>query len=289
MPHNRQKKVAVINDFTGFGRCSIAVSLPILSAMGMQCCALPTAVFSNHTGFPSYVWTDYTGLMDAYMREWKKLDLHFDAIATGYLASLEQIRLVRQFLELFRTPETAVLVDPVLGDGGRLYAACTPALAEGMGALAACADILTPNLTEACALAGMPYDPHPSEEALEALCRALSSRGPEKVVISGLELGDALGNYVYRRGGASRLLREPKAGPCRSGTGDVFAAILTGDAANGVDFAASVARASRFVARAIRRTEALNIPQTDGVAFEELLGELVPRRADCQQYRRELI
>lgn len=277
MSHNRQKKVAVINDFSGFGRCSIAVSLPILSAMGMQCCPLPTAIFSNHTGFPSYAWTDYTGHMDAYMREWKKLDLRFHAISTGFLGSREQIALVKQFLALFRTPDTIVVVDPVMGDGGRLYATCTRELAEGMGELAACADILTPNLTEACVLAGRDYDPHPSEEVLEELCRTLSARGPQKIVISGLDFGDALGNYVYQAQKSARLLKERKAGACRSGTGDVFASILTGDAVNGVDFARSVERASGFVARAIRRSEELKIPLTDGIAFEELLGELVPR------------
>lgn len=276
MPHNRQKKAAVINDFTGFGRCSITVSLPILSAMGIQCCPLPTAIFSNHTAFPSWAWTDYTQHMAPYMKEWKKLGLHFQAISTGFLGSQAQIALVKDFFALFRTPETVVVVDPVLGDHGRLYAACTPALAEGMGELAACADLLTPNLTEACILAGRDYEPHPSEEALEALCRTLAARGPKRVVISGLDQGEALGNYVYQEGKPSCMVWEVKTGSPRCGTGDAFAAILTGDAVNGVDFSASVARASGFVARAIRRSDALRIPHTDGIAFEELLGDLVP-------------
>lgn len=278
MSHNRQKKVAVINDFTGFGRCSITVSLPILSAMGLQCCPLPTALLSNHTGFPSFAWTEFTGQMDAWMDEWEKLGLHFDAIATGFLGSAAQIQTVERFFARFRTGETIVVVDPVLGDYGKLYQTCTPEIAEGMCVLAAQADYLTPNLTEAFLLAGEPYQPHPTEETLEALCQTLSARGPKKIVVSGLDFGAELGNYVFEADRSARLLREPKVGSWRSGTGDVFAAILTGDAVNGVPLAASVERASGFVARAIGRSDEMGIPLTDGIAFEEQLYELLPER-----------
>lgn len=275
MSHNNQKKAAVINDFSGFGRCSIAVSLPILSAMKVQCCPLPTAIFSNHTGFPSFSWTDYTDHMAPYMDEWKKLDLRFNAIATGFLGSHRQIELVQRFFQQFRTEDTIVVVDPVMGDYGKLYSTYSRELAEGMRELAHCADILTPNLTEACILAGRPYDPRIPENELLELCQQLHALHGAKIVISGLDLGDALGNYVYEGGKPPRLLAEPKAGDYRSGTGDVFAAIITGCAVNGVDFAESVKLASAFVSRAIRRSEELEIPVTDGIAFEELLGELI--------------
>lgn len=280
MSHNHQKKVAVINDFTGFGRCSITVSLPILSVMGMQCCPLPTALLSNHTGFPSFAWTEFTDQMELWMDEWEKLELRFNAIATGFLGSVAQIETVQRFFARFRTEDTIVVVDPVLGDHGRLYQTCTPEIAAGMRELAAAADYLTPNLTEAFLLAGEPYQPHPTEETLGALCRTLSARGPQKIVISGLDYGAELGNYVFEAGKPAQLLKETKIGSWRSGTGDVFAAILTGDAVNGVEFAASVRRASGFVARAIGRSDAMGIPLTDGIAFEEQLSELLPEHRE---------
>ena len=276
MSHNNQKKAAVINDFSGFGRCSITVQLPILSAMKIQCCPLPTAIFSNHTGFPSCVWTDYTDHMADYMAQWKKLDLRFNAITSGFLGSHRQIELVKQFLALFKTEETVAVVDPVMGDYGKLYRTCTMEQAQGIRELTHHADILTPNLTEACILTGRRYDPNLSQLELGHICEELSGNGAKKIVISGLYYGDDLGNFVYEEGKAPCLLKERRVGSPRSGTGDVFSAIITGCAVNGVDFTESVARASSFVARSIVRSDEMGIPTTDGIAFEELLGDLIP-------------
>lgn len=274
MSHNNQKKIAVINDFSGFGRCSIAVSLPIISAMKIQCCPLPTAIFSNHTGFPSFFWTDYTQHMEDYSAEWEKLGLRFNGIATGFLGSEHQLEIVQNFISRFKTPETMVLVDPVMGDYGKLYATYSQSLAEGMRALVRYADILTPNLTEACVLAGLPYREDMSELELYDLCTALAAIGPKRIVISGLERGDALGNFIFEAGKAPIMLLEKRAGPNRSGTGDVFASIIAASVVNGVDFQESVRRASAFVAKAIRRSVEMNIPTTDGICFEEFLTEL---------------
>lgn len=274
MSHNHQKKVAVINDFSGFGRCSIAVSLPILSAMGMQCCPLPTAIFSNHTGFPSFSWMDYTDHMIDYMMEWKKLNLCFQAIATGFLGSVRQIEIVEQFLTLFCTEETIVVVDPVMGDNGGLYPTYTMEMAERIRELAKHADILTPNLTEACILTRRPYRTDFTQGELLEMCQELHSFGAKKVVITGLDMGDSYGNYVSEQDKTARLICVGKAGVSRSGTGDVFASIVTGNAVNGVDFASSVHQAASFIAAAIRRSDELDIPRTDGVAFEEVLPRL---------------
>ena len=119
--HNRQKKAAVINDFTSFGRCSLAVTIPILSAMKVQCCPVPTAFFTNHPGFDSFDWTDNTPHLDGYISEWRKLGLRFDAIQTGFLGSREQVDFVHRFIAAFKAPGTIVCVDPVMGDYGRLY------------------------------------------------------------------------------------------------------------------------------------------------------------------------
>ena len=274
--HNRQKKIAVINDFSGFGRCSIAVALPIISAMGIQCCPLPTAIFSNHTGFDSFSWTDCTEHMAAYAGEWAKLGLHFKGIASGFLGSVEQIDLVEDFFRTFDKEDTLVLVDPVMGDYGRLYPTYSPELASNMARLVKYADILTPNLTEACILTGKEYKPLPGEDELLEMCRGLSAQGPKKVVISGLDYGDALGNYIYEDGRTPHLLKVDKVGDYRSGTGDVFSSILIGAAVNGMELTASVAQAADFIAKALKRTTELGIPRTDGICFEELLGELIP-------------
>jgi pyridoxine kinase len=272
--HNRQKKVAVINDFCGFGRCSLAVELPILSAMGVQCCPLPTSVFSNHTGFPSFFYTDYTDHMADYAAEWEKLGLRFRGIATGFLGSAEQIGLVKDFLQRFKTPETVVLVDPVMGDYGRLYPTYSQALASRMHELVPYADILTPNLTEACILTGTPYREDMSEEELFHLCAQLSQQGPDKVVISGLNRGGRLENFVYERGQEPSVVWSDKVGGNRSGTGDVFCAILAGDMVQGVPFRQSVEKAARYIEKTIRRTVELGIPPTDGIAIEEYLYQL---------------
>lgn len=274
MSHNNQKKIAVVNDFCGFGRCSIAASLPIISAMRIQCCPLPTAIFSNHTGFPSFSRTDFTDRMEEYIDEWAKLDLRFNGILTGFLGSPEQIDIVRRFLERFGGDRVAVVVDPVMGDYGKLYSTYSPKLAERMGALVPYAHILTPNLTEACILTGTEYRADMDEDELAAVCERLCRMGPEKIVISGLERDGDLENLVYESGRGYSTVREHRVGPCRSGTGDVFSSIIAADAVNGIDFTDSVRRASAFIAKVLRRTVELDLPKTDGLCFEEFLTEL---------------
>ena len=266
--------MAVINDFCGFGRCSLAVSLPIISAMKVQCCPLPTSVFSNHTGFESFYCTDFTDHMSAYAAEWKKLNLRFHGILTGFLGSPEQIGIVKDFLTHFKTEETITVIDPVMGDYGKLYSTYSPILAAKMRDLVPFADILTPNLTEACILTETPYDPNLSEERLEELCQELNAMGPKKIVISGLERGEDLENFVYEEGKAPIILREHKVGPCRSGTGDVFSSMIAADAVNGTEFGESVRKASAFIAKVLRRALELDLPKTDGLCFEEFLTEL---------------
>lgn len=272
--HNHQKKIAVVNDFSGFGRCSLTVSLPIISALKVQCCPLPTSVFSNHTGFDSFYYTEFTEHMNAYIDEWKKLDLRFEGILTGYLGSPEQIDIVRHFLEHFKTENTVTVVDPVMGDYGKLYPSYSPKLAAQMEQLVPFADILTPNLTEACILTGTDYRPDMSETELETLCRRLQAMGPEKIVISGLERGEDLENFICEADNAPVIVREHKVGPCRSGTGDVFSSIIAADSVNGIPLEDAVHHASTFIAKVLRRAIELDLPRTDGLCFEEFLKEI---------------
>jgi pyridoxine kinase len=272
--HNNQKKIAVINDISGFGRCSIAVELPIISALKVQCCPLPTSIFSNHTGFESFFFDDYTDKMTSYMNEWIKLDLKFNGICTGFLGSEKQIRIVEEFLSHFKTKENITIIDPVMGDYGKMYPTYTKETCMEMKKLVRYADILTPNLTEACILTDTQYHDNWSKKELDTLAEKLSSIGPEKIVITGIQQGKYVANFCYEKNKASYMIRTVKVGTQRSGTGDIFTSIIAADAVNGVDFHTSVRKASIFIKKCILKSIELDIPLTDGVCFEELLTTL---------------
>ncbi len=275
MTHNNQKKIAVINDISGFGRCSITVAMPVISAMRIQCCLVPTSIFSNHTGYPDYFFDDYTAKMPEYIDKWKKLGLEFEGIYSGFLGSVEQIDIVRAFVRDFKTERTLVIVDPVMGDHGKAYATYTEEMCREMKRLAECADILTPNLTEACMLTDTPYsDKHWTLRELTAMAEAIRETGPEKIVITGIRQGEFVANLVYEAGEEPRILRSHRVGSERAGTGDVFSSIIAADAVNQVPFARSVKKAGDFVKKCILRSEELHIPRPDGVCFEEYLTTL---------------
>ena len=270
--HNRQRKAAVINDFSSFGRCSLAVTLPILSALKVQCCSVPTAIFTNHTGFEHFSWTDYTDHLEAYIRDWKATGLRFDAIATGFLGSVRQIGFVQRFVREFATRDTLVVVDPVMGDYGKLYPTYDMSLADSMRDLLDIADVLTPNLTEACVLAGREYDPEMSDSELRDLCAELTSRHATRVVVSGLVRRNDIVNYVYERGRHPSTVVAQKLGEDRSGTGDVFSSVILGCLVRGERFDDAVMSAAAFVSQAVERTIKMRLPATDGLAIEEVLG-----------------
>lgn len=275
MSHNKQKKIAVINDISGFGRCSAAVSLPVISHMRVQACLLPTSIFSNHTGFPSYYYNDFTDKMPRFMEEWEKLDLRFEGIASGFLGSAEQIEIVREFIRQFRDDRTQVIIDPVMGENGKAYPTYTEEMCDKMKHLVEYADILTPNVTEACMLTGMPFKDKnwQRKELLEMMAR-LRELGAKKIVVSGLDSGQFISNAVSEVPGECKLLRQKRVGKVRSGTGDIFSSIIAADCVNGVDFETSVRKAAAFVQECIRVTERFDIPETDGVCFEEVLHKL---------------
>lgn len=277
-----QKKIAVINDIAGYGRCAMTVLLPIISYMGVQACPLPTSIFSNNTAFPDFFRDDYTDRMEAYIEKWKKIGLSFDGIATGYLGSVRQIDIVKRFIREFSHEETLVIVDPVMGDHGRLYSAYTVELCTELRKLTALADIITPNLTEACYLLGIPYrEKGWKRKELFDMARGLSAMGPSHVVITGIPQGESIANYVYVKNGEGEpeagLHRIHKADSERCGTGDVFAAVIAADAVNGVPFDKSVRKAAAFVRQCITKAVELKTPSTDGVPFEEILYQLKRR------------
>lgn len=274
MSHNNQKKIAVINDFSGFGRCSIAVALPIISTLKIQCCPLPTSIFSNHTGFNSFFFDDYTDKMPLYINEWKKLGLQFDGITSGFLGSKKQIEIVTQFFKDFKTKENIIIVDPVMGDYGKIYATYTKEMCEEMKKLVQYADIITPNITELCILTDTPYQEKWKISELEKMTEELAEKGPEKIVVTGIVQKEFIANFCYEKGKFPKILRCHRVGTQRSGTGDVFSSIIAADAVNQVPFDKSVKKASNFIKKCILKSIEMDIPVTDGVCFEELLQTL---------------
>ncbi len=276
MTMKRQKRIALINDITGFGRCSVAVELPLISAMKIQACPMPTAILSVHTGFPEHYIDDYTDRMRPYMDNWAANHLEFDGICTGFLGSVEQINIVEEFIQKFKKPFTRVMVDPVMGDYGRLYSSYTPEICHEMKRLLHYADLLTPNLTEACQLLDIEYPEEGkiSEEQLSAMAKALADRGPEQVVITGLSDEHSVMNFVYEKTGSQSIIREPKIGGDRSGTGDAFSAIVAGSLVNGLSLEEAVTKAATFITKVLKYTVELDLPWNYGLAFEEYLTEL---------------
>ena len=274
----RQKKIALINDITGFGRCSITVELPILSALKIQACPLPTAILSVHTGFENYFIDDYTDRMQSYIDSWKLNELNFDGIASGFLGSEAQIEIVNGFIE--ENLSSFVMIDPVMGDHGRLYASYTKSMCVKMRDLLKYADLVTPNLTEACELLGIAYPNGGviSDSRLATMAANIASRTRgHKVVITGVTLDtdddSSITNFVFDNGNVN-LVTSHKLGSDRSGTGDVFFAVLAGSIINGEELINAARKAANFVTRCIAHAEELNLPWNHGLPFEEFLTEL---------------
>lgn len=271
---SKQKKMAVINDLSGFGRCSLSVQIPIISAMGIQVCPIPTGIFSNHTGYPVYVKNDMTRFMPKYIKKWKELDLTFDGICIGYLTSSSQISVIKDFIKDFSHKDTIVILDPVMGDEGKLYSGYGKKTAKALKELLQYSDIITPNTTEACFLSGIPYKEKRSVEEWSEIAEKLSDHGPEKCVITGISMGSMIGNLCFERINNKahiNVIRKRSAGISRPGTGDVFSGIVAADALNQKPFLSSIKKASDFLAKCIARSDELKIPVSDGVCFEEFL------------------
>ena len=274
-------RVAAIHDMSGFGRCSLTVAIPILSAMGVQCCPLPTAFLSTHTGgFEGFTFLDMTDEMSKVADHWASLGLTFQAVYSGFLGSERQIGVVENFICRFRGPDTVVVVDPVMGDHGKPYRTYTPELCGRMRDLAAQADVITPNLTEAALLLEEDYADLPrDEEGLRAWLERLSLDGRRSVVLTGVSLRPgAIGAGCFDRAtGRIRFAmarQEPAQFP---GTGDLFASVVLGAMLRGEPLETAAQRAAEFVQRCAAHTLALGTPVLEGVQFEPLLGELMQR------------
>lgn len=274
-------RIAAIQDISGFGRCSMTVVLPVLAAMGGQCCPLPTAYLSAHTAFPASdkaTFLDMTGQMAGTAGHWAELGVTFDAIYSGFLGSEGQIDLIEDFYRQFRTKDTLILVDPVMGDHGKPYRTYTQDMCRRMGQMAAQADVITPNLTEAALLLDEAYENLPVDEGgIRRWLERLSMEGRRSVVLTGvsLEPGQIGAGFFDRTTGCTGFTmahQEPAHFP---GTGDLFASVVLGALLRGESLERAARRAADFVQHCVSHTLAQSTPILEGVQFEPLLGELI--------------
>lgn len=274
------KRVALINDLSGIGRCSLTVALPIVSAFGLECAVLPTALLSNHTGFDKFTFCDFTDHMREYMDSWESLGATFDVVYSGFLGSVEQIDITLEFMSRFG--ENAIkLVDPVMGDDGKIYTTYTKDMCEHMRRLAHAADVITPNLTELCVLCGVDYPQDTTVEKIKNLCCGFASDHLKKIVVTGLENSivkdipdGCISNIVYENGQVT-VVTNKKVPILYCGTGDVFASVLCGAVANGMSFDSSVRKAGDFVELCTRDTYKNGGHKLYGVMFEDKLDKLI--------------
>lgn len=289
------KKIAVINDLSGFGKCSLTAAISTIAAMGVQPCPLPTAILSAQTGYPSYFCDDYTDKMDEFRKEWKKMDVRFDGIYTGFMAGGRQIEKVFEFLDDFCGENTFLLADPVMGDNGRKYDMFTAELLSMMKELVRRADIITPNLTELCLLADNDYrmlaeirDQGSLMETVEQMARSLMKHGqamagPGEVVVTGICFTDQadgiqkVGNLAVA-GDKTYLSAFPFIGESYSGTGDLFASVIAGGSARGDALEETIELAGRLIELAIQDSAKRNVPRNDGVDYEQYLWMLAEKR-----------
>ncbi|MHA6253247.1 pyridoxamine kinase [Oceanobacillus sp. CAU 1775] len=281
------KKVAVIQDLSSLGKCSLTAAIPVLSVMGVQAVPLPTAVFSAQSEYPSYYAQDFTSKMNNFTNEWKKLDLNFDGIFTGFVTSGDQIDNIFSFLETFNKKESLLLVDPVMGDEGQVYDVFNYGLLDRMEELVKQADVITPNVTECCLLSGLSYEKLQTYTKQDDYLKALREAGNQlqqttnaKVIITGMNpptthnekqlIGD-----MYLDGNKSFYHNMEYNGKSYSGTGDLFASVIMGSMMRGENLEKAIELAVTFLSKAIDEASKEGIPEIEGVNFERYLGVLL--------------
>ena len=271
-----QKKLLAINDISCVGRCSLTVALPIISAAKIECSILPTAILSTHTGgFTGYTFADFTSEMPKIANHWKSLDIKFDSIYTGFLGSIDQVEVVKNIVGMFKENNTKLIVDPAMADNGCMYSIFNDEFAMEMKKLCIGADVIIPNITEACFLSGVPYQKGPhSKEYIELLVEKLSSLNIKNLVLTGvayddLTLGALAVNYETKE---QYYYKREVINDYFHGTGDCFASAFVASLTNGKDLNESTKLAVDFTVNSILQTvKYSNIDKKYGVCFEEEL------------------
>ena len=275
-----QIKGLAINDISCVGRCSLTVALPIISAMGIECSILPTALLSTHTGgFSGYTLLNLDDQITPISNHWKSLDRKYDFIYSGFLCSSTQVDLVKDVIDKFKTDSNIVVVDPAMADNGRLYSLFNMDFVEKMKELCKKADVIVPNITEACFLTGMPYIEGPqSKEYITELIYHLSKFGVNNIVLTGVSFDDdtiGVATYNVLHDEFRYYVREKIAGYFH-GTGDIFASVLAGALAKDMDLLDSAKLAVDFTVESIIETEKMeNYDEKYGVCFEKVLPKLM--------------
>ena len=270
------KKIAVINDISGFGKCSLTVSLPIISALGLECNPIPTAILSNQTGFDSYHCVDFTENMTSYIDVWKQQDVKFDAILTGYLASKKQVDIILDFIDTFGK-NSLVFVDPVMADDGVLYDTYDENLCEKVKELTKKANIITPNLTELCILCDANYKEIAEENDIEKIGKLASSllnETTKAVIVTGVKNHNEIVNLITDKNGTN-VVKSTLLKGCYSGTGDIFSSIVCGSVVNGKSVKEAVDLATKFIYRSIIDTPTELDYEPHGVNFQKRLEMLI--------------
>ena len=268
------KRILTVQDISCLGKCSLTVALPVISAMGVEACVLPTAVLSTHTAFKGFTFRDLTGDISAITKHWQQEKIAFDAIYTGYLGSLEQIDLMHQLIKDFGGGSTRVIVDPCMADNGALYSGFTPDFAKAMAGLCSKADVIVPNLTEASYLLGLPYLASGyTNDYIEDLLKKLAGLGARRIVLKGISFDDKkIGIACYDSDSQkSSWYFHEKMPQNFHGTGDIFASVLTGALVRGKTLEEACRLAADFVVEAIRATLSHKDYNWYGVDFESVL------------------
>jgi len=263
---NKQKRVIAINDISSFGKCSLTVAISVLGAAGLETCAVPTAVLSAHTGFKGYTFYDLTENILPSANHWKSMGLEFDGIYTGYLGSKEQIKCVEKIMDMFSV--SIKLVDPVMGDDGKLYDGFSEDFPKEMKKLIKKADIIVPNVTEACLLTDISYCSEHTKEYINELIKALSSVCDADIIITGINSQkDKICTAVYENGEIT-YIENDKQRAVYSGTGDVFASTFMAALMRGLSIKDAAKTAADFVGECIELTKKNSSSRHYGINFE---------------------
>ena len=273
------KRIVTVQDISCIGKCSLTVALPIISAMGVEAAVLPTAVLSTHTAFKGFTFRDLTYDIKPIANHWKNENLHFDAVYTGYLGSFEQLKLVSEFIDDFSTDENMIIIDPVMGDFGKLYPGFTQEFADKMAELCGKADIIVPNMTEASFMLGIEYKESYNEAYVKDILKKLCENGAKKAVLTGINyIEGQIGVMCYdSQTNTYSTYFQDKVDASYHGTGDIFASTLTGALVKGSTFEDSLKIAVDYTVECIRATKNDQNSHWYGVNFEEAIPYLVNR------------
>lgn len=273
------KRIVTIQDISCVGKCSLTVALPIISAMRIETAVIPTAVLSTHTAFKNFTYRDLTGDLPKIAKHWKQEKFNFDGIYTGYLGSIEQIDILKEFFKQFKTPNNFIFIDPVMADNGKLYAGFDASFVKEMKKLCKMADIIVPNLTEASYMLEKEYKEIYSEQEIKDILIELSNLGPKYVVLTGVSFKDnKLGVMSYNKETNEFFTYFKEKIPAKyHGTGDIFASTLVGAITNNNTLEEGLKIAVDYVWETINDTYKTNKKDAYGVNFETKIPYLINR------------